>query len=337
MAKFLVTGGAGFIGGNFLRIMAERYKNDEYVCLDSLTHAGNKEILDNLLSKRNFKFIKADICDREVIDSIFEKEQFDYVIHFAAETHVDTSIDNPGLFLRTNILGTQILMDASRKYGVRRFHQISTDEVYGDLPLNQTNLFFTEESPLRPSNPYSASKASADLLALSYRRTYHLPVTISRSTNNYGPYQFPEKMIPLFILKVMHNEPLPIYGNGENIRDWLYVEDCCNAIDLIVRYGKDGEIYNISSKNERTNLHVAREILEKMGKQESMIHFIQDRPGHDLRYALDSRKIERELGWKPVHDFEAGLEKTIQWYLKNHEWIQKVCSHEDKESRLFDI
>ncbi len=334
MAKFLVTGGAGFIGGNFLHIMVKRYEDDEYVCLDSLTYAGNRETLQPILGKRNFRFIEEDICNQKAIDELFEKEKFDYVIHFAAESHVDHSIGNPELFLRTNVLGTQILMDASRKYGVKRFHQVSTDEVYGDLPLDQGNLFFTEESPLRPSNPYSASKASADLLALSYRRTFHLPLTISRSTNNYGPYQFPEKLIPLLIGKAIRNEPLPIYGTGENIRDWLSVEDCCNAIDLIVRHGRDGEIYNISGGNERTNLQVAKEILKILGKQDSLIHFSQDRPGHDLRYALDSTKIEKELGWKPVTDFGIGLCKTIQWYLRNPQWFRNVKRHAEEKKTL---
>ncbi len=333
MAKFLVTGGAGFIGGNFLHIMVKRYEDDEYVCLDSLTYAGNSETLQPILEKRNFRFIKEDICNRKAIDELFEKEKFDYVINFAAESHVDRSIGNPELFLMTNVLGTQVLMDASRKYGVKRFHQVSTDEVYGDLPLDQGNLFFTEESPLRPSNPYSASKASADLLALSYRRTFHLPLTISRSTNNYGPYQFPEKLIPLLIGKAMKNEPLPLYGTGENIRDWLSVEDCCNAIDLIVRHGRDGEIYNISAGNERTNLQVAKEILKKMDKQDSLIHFTPDRPGHDLRYALDSTKIRKELGWKPVTDFRTGLSKTIQWYLRNPQWIRDVKRHAEEKKK----
>lgn len=329
MAKFLVTGGAGFIGGNFLHIMTKRYYDDEYVCLDSLTHAGNRETLDPILEKKNFKFIKVDICNRKAIDHIFENERFDYVIHFAAESHVDASIENPELFFRTNVMGTQILLDASRKYGVKRFHQVSTDEAYGDLPLEQKNLFFTENSPLRPSNPYAASKASADLLVLSYRRTYHLPVTISRSTNNYDAYQYPEKLIPLLIMNAIENKCLPIYGNGGNIRDWLYVEDCCNAIDLILRHGREGEIYNISSKNERTNLQVAKEILNRLEKPESMIHFVQDRPGHDLRYALDSTKIEKELGWKPIYDFEKGLEKTIHWYSMNREWLSIVKTHEE--------
>lgn len=335
MAKFLVTGGTGFIGGNFLHIMVKRYEDDEYVCLDSLTYAGNRETLQPILGKRNFRFIKEDICNRKAIDELFEKERFDYVINFAAESHVDRSIGNPELFLRTNVFGTQILMDASRKYGVKRFHQVSTDEVYGDQPLDQGNLFFTEESPLRPSNPYSASKASADLLALSYRRTYYLPITISRSVNNYGPYQFPEKLVPLLIEKSMRDEPLPLYGTGENIRDWLSVEDCCNAIDLILRHGREGEIYNISAGNERTNLEVAKEILKYFGKQDSLIRFVQDRPGHDRRYALDSTKIRKEHGWKPTYDFKTGLDKTIRWYLMNTEWIRKVRCHEKEASNFF--
>ena len=276
MAKFLVTGGAGFIGGNFLHMMVDKYKDDQYVCVDALTYAGNLETLEPILNKPNFKFVHENICNREGIYKLFETEKFDYVINFAAESHVDRSIDNPEIFLKTNILGTQVLMDACRKYGIKRYHQVSTDEVYGDLPLDRKDLFFTEETPIKTSSPYSASKAAADLLVLAYYRTYKLPVTISRCSNNYGPYHFPEKLIPLMIQKALHNEKLPVYGNGENVRDWLYVGDHCEAIDLIVRHGKDGEIYNIGGHNERTNLEVVKTILKELNKPESLINYVID-------------------------------------------------------------
>lgn len=328
MAKFLVTGGAGFIGGNFLHIMVNKYKDDQYVCVDALTYAGNLETLEPILNKPNFKFVHENICNREGIYKLFETEKFDYVINFAAESHVDRSIDNPEIFLKTNILGTQVLMDACRKYGIKRYHQVSTDEVYGDLPLDRKDLFFTEETPIKTSSPYSASKAAADLLVLAYYRTYKLPVTISRCSNNYGPYHFPEKLIPLMIQKALHNEKLPVYGNGENVRDWLYVGDHCEAIDLIVRHGKDGEIYNIGGHNERTNLEVVKTILKELNKPESLINYVKDRPGHDLRYAMDPHKIESELGWKPKYNFDTGIKVTIKWNLDNAEWIKHVESGE---------
>ena len=328
MAKFLVTGGAGFIGGNFLHMMVNKYKDDQYVCVDALTYAGNLETLEPILNKPNFKFVHENICNREGIYKLFETEKFDYVINFAAESHVDRSIDNPEIFLKTNILGTQVLMDACRKYGIKRYHQVSTDEVYGDLPLDRKDLFFTEETPIKTSSPYSASKAAADLLVLAYYRTYKLPVTISRCSNNYGPYHFPEKLIPLMIQKALHNEKLPVYGNGENVRDWLYVGDHCEAIDLIVRHGKDGEIYNIGGNNERTNLEVVKTILKELNKPESLINYVKDRPGHDLRYAMDPHKIETELGWKPKYNFDTGIKVTIKWNLDNAEWIKHVESGE---------
>lgn len=328
MAKFLVTGGAGFIGGNFLHMMVNKYKDDQYVCVDALTYAGNLETLEPILNKPNFKFVHENICNREGIYKLFETEKFDYVINFAAESHVDRSIDNPEIFLKTNILGTQVLMDACRKYGIKRYHQVSTDEVYGDLPLDRKDLFFTEETPIKTSSPYSASKAAADLLVLAYYRTYKLPVTISRCSNNYGPYHFPEKLIPLMIQKALHNEKLPVYGNGENVRDWLYVGDHCEAIDLIVRHGKDGEIYNIGGHNERTNLEVVKTILKELNKPESLINYVKDRPGHDLRYAMDPHKIETELGWKPKYNFDTGIKVTIKWNLDNAKWIKHVESGE---------
>lgn len=328
MAKFLVTGGAGFIGGNFLHIMVNKYPNDEYVCLDALTYAGNMETLETIMDKLNFKFVHENICNRKAIYELFEKEHFDYVINFAAESHVDRSIENPEIFLETNIVGTSVLMDACRKYGIKRFHQVSTDEVYGDLPLDRPDLFFTETTPLHTSSPYSASKASADLLVLAYHRTFKLPITISRCSNNYGPYQFPEKLIPLMIQKASNNESLPVYGNGANVRDWLYVGDHCTAIDLVVRNGRDGEIYNIGGHNERTNLQVVKTILKALGKPESLINYVKDRPGHDLRYAIDPKKIETELGWKPEFNFDTGIVETIKWNLNNKEWLEHVESGE---------
>ena len=328
MAKFLVTGGAGFIGGNFLHIMVNKYLNDEYVCIDALTYAGNMETLVPIMNKPNFKFVHENICNRKAVYELFEKEHFNYVINFAAESHVDRSIENPEIFLETNIIGTSVLMDACRKYGIKRFHQVSTDEVYGDLPLDRPDLFFTETTPLHTSSPYSASKASADLLVLAYNRTFKLPVTISRCSNNYGPYQFPEKLIPLMIQKAKNDESLPVYGNGSNVRDWLYVGDHCKAIDLIVRNGRDGEVYNIGGHNERTNLQVVKTILTALGKPESLINYVKDRPGHDLRYAIDPHKIETELGWKPEFNFDTGIKETIKWNLENQEWLNHVESGE---------
>ena len=328
MAKFLVTGGAGFIGGNFLHIMVNKYPNDQYVCIDALTYAGNMETLEPIMNKPNFKFVLENICNREAVFKLFEEEHFDYVINFAAESHVDRSIENQEIFLKTNTLGTQVLMDACRKYGIKRYHQVSTDEVYGDLPLDRPDLYFTEETPIHTSSPYSVSKAGADLLVLAYHRTFKLPVTISRCSNNYGPYHFPEKLIPLMIQKALKNEPLPVYGNGSNVRDWLYVGDHCNAIDLIVRNGKDGEIYNIGGHNERSNLEVVKTILKALNKPETLITYVKDRPGHDLRYAMDPTKIETELGWKPEYNFDSGIQETIKWNLNHQDWINHVESGE---------
>ena len=328
--NIIVTGGAGFIGGNFVHMMVNTYPDDHIICVDALTYAGNLETLEPVRDKKNFSFVKADIADRNAIYDIFEKYNPDVVINFAAESHVDRSIENPGIFLRTNVIGTAVLMDACRKYGIQRFHQVSTDEVYGDLPLDRPDLFFTEETPIHTSSPYSSSKASADLLVLAYYRTYGLPVTISRCSNNYGPYHFPEKLIPFMITNALENKQLPVYGKGENVRDWLYVEDHCEAIDLIVRKGCVGEIYNIGGHNERTNLSVVKGILSILGKDESLIEYVTDRPGHDLRYAIDPTKISKELGWLPKTSFEEGIKKTVQWYLDNKEWWQHVLSGEYK-------
>ena len=324
--KILVTGAAGFIGGNFAHYWMEKYPDDKFVALDSLTYAGNLETIAPLMDKENFKFVKIDITDADAIDALFNEYRFDWVVNFAAESHVDRSIVDPSIFLKTNILGVQVLMDACRKYEVKRFHQVSTDEVYGDLPLDRKDLFFTESTPLHTSSPYSASKASADLLVGAYARTYGLPVSISRCSNNYGPYQFPEKMIPLMISRSLANEPLPVYGKGENVRDWLHVKDHCQAIDLILRKGKPGDVYNIGGHNEHSNLEVVKIILDKVGKDESLIHYVKDRPGHDLRYAIDPTKIESELGWKPEYTFETGIVQTIQWYLDNKEWWEHIVN-----------
>lgn len=328
MSKYLVTGGAGFIGGNFCHYMVNSYPEDAFVCLDALTYAGNLETLAPTMDKPNFKFVHGNICDRELVFSLFEAEKFDYVINFAAESHVDRSIENPRIFLETNILGTQTLMDACRKYGIRRYHQVSTDEVYGDLPLDRPDLFFTEETPIHTSSPYSASKAGADLLVMAYHRTFGLPVTISRCSNNYGPYHFPEKLIPLVIKKALADEPIPVYGNGANVRDWLHVYDHCTAIDLIVRKGRDGEVYNIGGHNEKSNLEVVKCILHELGKPESLITFVKDRAGHDLRYAMDPTKIMTELGWKPKYTFKTGIGPTIRWNLEHQEWLQNIISGE---------
>lgn len=328
MSTFLITGGAGFIGGNFCHYMVNTYPEDRFVCIDALTYAGNLETLEPVLNKSNFRFVHANICDAKAVFALFEEEKFDYVVNFAAETHVDRSIENPRIFLETNILGTQTLMDACRKYGIKRYHQVSTDEVYGDLPLERKDLFFTEDTPIRTSSPYSASKAAADLLVLAYHRTFGLPVTISRCSNNYGPYQFPEKLLPLVIKKAVADEPIPVYGNGANVRDWLHVIDHCTAIDLIVRKGRDGEIYNIGGHNERTNLEVVKRILKELGKPESLISFVKDRAGHDLRYAMDPTKIMNELGWKPMYTFETGIGPTIEWNLTHQDWLSHIISGE---------
>ena len=322
--KILVTGGAGFIGGNFVHYQLKHHPEDQIICLDALTYAGNMETLKDALSNPNFSFVQGSIADRDAVYALFEREMPDVVVNFAAESHVDRSIEDPGLFLQTNITGTGVLLDACRKYGVGRFHQVSTDEVYGDLPLERTDLFFTEETPLHTSSPYSASKASADLLTLAYFRTFKLPVTISRCSNNYGPYHFPEKLIPLMIINALSDKSLPVYGKGENVRDWLYVEDHCSAIDLIIRGGRVGEVYNIGGHNERTNLDVVKTILRTLDKPESLIRFVTDRPGHDLRYAIDASKIKNELGWVPQTTFDTGIQSTIEWYLKNEAWWKAV-------------
>jgi len=326
--KLLVTGGAGFIGGNFVLYMVETYPQDMIVNLDALTYAGNLETLKSVQDKPNYKFVKGDIADREFIFKLFEAEQFDAVVNFAAESHVDRSITQPDIFIKTNVMGTQVLLDASRAFNVKRYHQVSTDEVYGDLPLDRPDLFFTEETPLHTSSPYSASKASADLLCQAYQRTFNLPVTISRCSNNYGPYHFPEKLIPLMISRALNDQSLPVYGLGENVRDWLHVYDHCVAIDLILRKGKVGDVYNIGGHNERTNLEVVKTILKALNKPESLINYVTDRKGHDLRYAIDPTKIETELGWKPKYTFDTGIAETIQWYLDNTDWWQHILSGE---------
>ena len=322
----LVTGGAGFIGSNFIFHMLKKYPGYRIVCLDKLTYAGNLSTLSSVLEEPNFRFVRLDICDKEGVFRLFEEERPDIVVNFAAESHVDRSIEDPGIFLQTNILGTATLMDACRKFGVRRYHQVSTDEVYGDLPLDRPDLFFTETTPLHTSSPYSASKASADLLVLAYHRTYSLPVTISRCSNNYGPYQFPEKLIPLMIINALDEKPLPVYGTGENVRDWLYVEDHCKAIDLIIHKGREGEVYNVGGHNERKNIDIVRLICKALGKSESLITYVADRKGHDMRYAIDPTKIHNELGWLPETKFEDGIQKTIRWYLDNKPWWQEIVS-----------
>ena len=328
--KFLVTGGAGFIGSNYMHYVVNKYPNGEFVCLDALTYAGNYNNIKDLENKPNYKFVKGDIRDIEFIDKLFNDEKFDVVINFAAESHVDNSIKNPGVFLTTNIIGTQVLMDASRKYNVKRYHQVSTDEVYGDLPLDRPDLKFTEETPIHTSSPYSSSKAGADLLVMAYYRTYGLPVTISRCSNNYGPYQFPEKLIPVVISKALNDEQIPVYGKGENVRDWIHVIDHNIGVDKIVREGKVGEVYNLGGHSERTNLEVVKTILKQLGKSEDLITYVTDRPGHDLRYAIDSTKSERELNWNRTYTFEEGIKETVDWYVNNQEWIDNIKSGEYK-------
>jgi dTDP-glucose 4,6-dehydratase len=329
--KVLVTGGAGFIGSNFIYYMMEEHPDYELVCLDLLTYAGNIKTLEKAQKNPNFKFVKGDIADRESVYKLFENEKFDVVVNFAAESHVDRSIENPEIFLITNVLGTQVLLDASRKYNVKRYHQVSTDEVYGDLPLDRPDLFFTEETHIHTSSPYSASKASADLLSFAYFRTYKLPVTISRCSNNYGPYHFPEKLIPLMITRALADKSLPVYGQGLNIRDWLYVRDHCSAIDLIIHQGTAGEVYNIGGHNERTNIDVVKTILKQLNKPESLIEYVADRAGHDLRYAIDASKIYNELGWLPETSFDEGIQLTVEWYINNRVWWEDILSGEYKE------
>ena len=324
----IVTGGAGFIGSNFVFHMLKKYPDYRIVCLDCLTYAGNLSTLAPVMDNPNFRFVKESITDREAVYKLFEEEHPDMVVNFAAESHVDRSIENPEVFLDTNIKGTAVLMDACRKYGIKRYHQVSTDEVYGDLPLDRPDLFFTEETPIHTSSPYSSSKAGADLLVLAYYRTYGLPVTISRCSSNYGPYHFPEKLIPLMIANALADKPLPVYGEGLNVRDWLYVEDHCKAIDLIIHNGRVGEVYNVGGHNEKRNIDIVKIICKELNKPESLITYVTDRKGHDMRYAIDPTKIHNELGWLPETKFEDGIKKTIQWYLDNREWWETIISGE---------
>lgn len=324
MSNFLITGGAGFIGGNFLLTMVKKYPWDRWICLDALTYAGDTKKLEPIMGLDNFRFVKGNICDKEVVNALFEEEKFDYVINFAAESHVDRSIDDPDIFLRSNLLGVEVLLNAARKYGIKRFHQVSTDEVYGDFPLEGDVSTFTEDSSLHPSSPYSASKAAADLLVLAYARTYNLPVSISRCSNNYGPYQYPEKLIPLVIERALHNEPVLIYGTGLNLRDWLDVKEHNRAIDLIVRKGRAGQIYNIAGKNEIQNIEMVKKILKALDKPESLIQYTKDRAGHDRRYSMDVSKIQKELHWQNETNFEESLLSTIQWNIDNQEWLKYV-------------
>lgn len=327
----LVTGGAGFIGSNFIYYLLKHHPEDRVVCLDKLTYAGNLETLDGALKEPRFRFVRGDIADMEAVDALFAQEKPEIVVNFAAETHVDRSVMDPCVFVRTNVMGTQVLLESSRKYGVKRYHQVSTDEVYGDLPLDRPDLFFTEETPVHTSSPYSASKAGADLLALAYARTFGLPVSITRCSNNYGPYHFPEKLIPLMISRALADQPLPVYGKGENVRDWLYVEDHCAAIDLVMRMGREGEVYNVGGHNERTNIDVVRTILKELKKPESLITYVTDRPGHDRRYAIDPTKIHTELGWLPQTAFEDGIRLTIRWYLDNRGWWERILAGEYRD------
>lgn len=326
--KIVVTGGAGFIGSNFIFYMLEKHPDYEIICVDKLTYAGNLSTLEPVMNKKNFKFYKMDICDREAIYKLFEDIKPDVIVNFAAESHVDRSIENPEVFLDTNIIGTAVLMDACNKYGIKRFHQVSTDEVYGDLPLDRPDLLFTEQTPIQTSSPYSSSKASADLLVQAYHRTYGLPITISRCSNNYGPYQFPEKLIPLMIANCLADKVLPVYGEGLNVRDWLYVDDHCSAIDKIIHDGKNGEVYNVGGHNEMKNIDIVKLICKELGKDESLITYVTDRKGHDLRYAIDPTKIHNDLGWLPETKFEDGIKKTIKWYLDNKEWWEDIISGE---------
>ena len=324
--KIIVTGGAGFIGANFVYYELREHPEDTIVCYDVLTYAGNIATLDEAKRSPNFTFVRGDIADRAAVYALFEREKPDVVINFAAESHVDRSIENPEIFLQTNIIGTSILLDACRKYGITRYHQVSTDEVYGDLPLDHPDLFFTEETPLHTSSPYSSSKAGADLLVQAYARTYGIPVSISRCSNNYGAFQFPEKLIPLMIIRALRGEKLPVYGDGLNVRDWLHVDDHCAAIDAIVRRGDAGEIYNVGGHNERSNIDVVRTILRLLGKEEELISYVEDRKGHDRRYAIDPAKIGRDLGWQPETSFEDGIRSTIRWYEEHQEWWEDIVS-----------
>ena len=334
----IVTGGAGFIGSNFVYYMLKKHPDYRIICLDKLTYAGNLSTLAPIMDKSNFRFVKEDICNREAVYDLFAQEHPDMVVNFAAESHVDRSIENPEIFLQTNIIGTSVMMDACRKYGITRYHQVSTDEVYGDLPLDRPDLFFTEETPIHTSSPYSSSKAAADLLALAYKRTYELPVTISRCSNNYGPYHFPEKLIPLMVINALHDKPLPVYGEGLNVRDWLYVEDHCKAIDLIIHNGTVGEVYNVGGHNEMRNIDIVKLICRELDKPESLITHVGDRKGHDMRYAIDPTKIHNELGWLPETKFEDGIKSTIRWYLDHEDWWSEIISGEYQNyyQRMYD-
>ena len=334
----IVTGGAGFIGSNFVFYEMEKHPEDRIVCVDKLTYAGNLSTLAPVMDHPGFRFVKLDICDREGVYRLFEEEKPDIVVNFAAESHVDRSIENPEIFLQTNVIGTSVLLDACRKYGIDRYHQGSTDEVYGDLPLDRPDLFFTEETNLKTSSPYSASKAGADLLVMAYHRTYKIPTTISRCSNNYGPYHFPEKLIPLMIINALADKKLPVYGDGKNVRDWLYVEDHCRAIDLILQKGRVGEVYNIGGHNERANIDVVKTILKELGKSEDLIEYVTDRKGHDRRYAIDPTKIHTELGWEPETKFEDGIKKTVKWYLEHRDWWMGIISgdYQTYYERMYD-
>ena len=324
----IVTGGAGFIGSNFIFHMLSEHPDYRIVCVDKLTHARNLSTLKDIIECPNFRFVKLDICDRKGVYQLFELEKPDIVVNFAAESHVDRSIDDPSIFIKTNIFGTSVLMDACRKYGISRFHQVSTDEVYGDLPLDRPDLFFTETTPMCASSPYSSSKAGADLLVLAYNRTFGLPITISRCSNNYGPFHFPEKLIPLMIVNCLNDKPLPVYGKGINVRDWLYVEDHCSAIDLILHKGKVGEVYNVGGHNEMRNIDIVKLICKELNKPESLITFVPDRKGHDIRYAIDPTKMYEELGWLPKTTFDVGIKKTITWYLEHRDWWEEIINGE---------
>ena len=335
--NIIVTGGAGFIGGNFVYYMLKKRPQDRIICFDKLTYAGNMETMAEAMKNDQFKFVRGDIADRQAVYKLFETEKPDVIVNFAAESHVDRSIENPEIFLQTNVIGTSVLLDACRKYGIDRYHQVSTDEVYGDLPLDRPDLFFTETTNLHTSSPYSASKASADLLVMAYHRTYKVPVTISRCSNNYGPFHFPEKLIPLMIINALADKKLPVYGDGLNVRDWLYVEDHCAAINLILEKGKVGEVYNIGGHNERANIDVVKTILKQLGKSEDLIEYVGDRKGHDRRYAIDPTKIHNELGWLPETKFEDGIKATVQWYLDNRQWWENIISgeYQDYYERMY--
>lgn len=335
--NIIVTGGAGFIGANFVYYMLKKRPEDKIICFDKLTYAGNMETLAEAMKNDKFKFVRGDIADRKAVYKLFETEKPDIVVNFAAESHVDRSIENPEIFLQTNVIGTSVLLDACRKYGIDRYHQVSTDEVYGDLPLDRPDLFFTETTNLHTSSPYSASKASADLLVMAYHRTYKIPVTISRCSNNYGPFHFPEKLIPLMIINALSDKKLPVYGDGLNVRDWLFVEDHCAAINLILEKGKVGEVYNIGGHNERANIDVVKTILKQLGKGEDLIEYVGDRKGHDRRYAIDPTKIHDELGWLPETKFEDGIKATVQWYLDNRQWWGNIISgeYQDYYERMY--